>query len=167
MALIRWEPAREIESLQHEMNRLFGSLFDAQGGRVMAADRRWTPAMDLVETDDHFVLRADLPGVEPDAVKVELDDDVLTISGERRISEETKEGGFRRIERAAGAFSRSLTLPAGINPDGIEASFKQGVLEVRVPKPEQRKPHRVEVQVSGGEKASIIESSADSHAESS
>jgi HSP20 family protein len=160
MALIRWEPAREIESLQQEMNRLFGSLFDSQGGRVLAADRRWVPSMDLVETGDHYVLRADLPGVQPGDVKVELEDDVLTISGERKLSQETQEGGVRRIERASGAFARSLTLPSGIDPSGIQASFEHGVLEVKVPKPEERKPHRVQVQVAGSGKESVIEGSA-------
>lgn len=157
MALIRWEPAREIESLQQEVNRLFGSFFDVEAGR--APQRRWVPAMDLVEQDGHYVLKADLPGVKPEDVKVELEDDVLTVAGKRETADESARGGVRRIERVSGAFSRTLTLPAGIDPDKIEASFEHGVLEVRIPKPEQAQPRRVEVRVGGGEKTPVIEGS--------
>lgn len=146
MAVIRWEPARELQSIQSEMNRLFGTVFDTQTGDGGAL-RRWIPAMDLVEEGDEFVLRADLPGVREDDVKVELEDNVLTVAGERRSEHEQRADGYRRIERASGSFSRSLTLPEGIDPDGIAARFERGVLEVRVPKPEQRKPRRVAIDV--------------------
>lgn len=155
MALIRWEPTHEIESLQQEVNRLFGSFFDVDADRV--SSRRWVPAMDLVEQDDHYVLAADLPGVVPEDVRVELEDDVLTVSGRRQAALESADGGVRRIERASGDFSRTLTLPAGIDPDRIEASFEHGVLKVRIPKPDKAKPRRVEVRVSGAEKAQVIE----------
>lgn len=157
MALIRWEPAREIESLQQEVNRLFGSFFDVEASRTPA--RRWLPATDLVETDGHYVLTSDIPGVKPEDVKVELEDDVLTISGSRETSRRSEEGGVRRLERASGEFSRSLTLPSGIDPEGIEASFEHGVLEVRVPKPVQAQPKRVAVRLGGAEKAPVIEGS--------
>jgi HSP20 family protein len=155
MALIRWEPARELQSIQHEMYRLFGTFFDPSlnaGNGV--ATQRWIPAMDLVEEGDHFVLRADLPGLSEGDVNVELEDNVLTISRERRSQHEQRKEGYYRLERAAGAFSRSLTLPEGIDPDGIKASFQAGVLEVTVPKPEQRKPRRVAIDV-GGRAATI------------
>ena len=157
MALVRWEPARELHTIQQEMNRLFNTFFDAPagGGGNGGTGRRWVPAMDLVETDEHFVLRADLPGVSENDVKVELEDNVLTISGERRHEEETKGGGFLRIERATGVFSRSLTLPEGVDPDSIQASFDKGVLEVRIPKPEERKPRRVAISV--GDQPATIE----------
>jgi HSP20 family protein len=158
MAVIRWEPARELHTLQQEMNRLFGSAFDAQAtGANGSSAARWIPAMDLVEEEDHFVLRADLPGVEEDAVNVELEDDVLTISGERKSEHESRKDGYYRIERASGTFSRSLTLPDGIDPESIKASFNRGVLEVTVPKPEQRKPRRVAINV--GDTPSTIEGS--------
>lgn len=158
MALIRWEPSREIESLQQEVNRLFGSFFEVQPGRASSdTARSWLPAVDLVESERHYVLHADLPGVEPGDVKVELDDDVLTVSGERKTSSETREHGVHRRERGYGRFSRSLTLPAGIDPDAIEASFDKGVLEVRIPKPEQPKPRRVEIQVGASNADAVIE----------
>src|SRR5437763_16580032 len=117
--------------------------------------RRWMPAMDLVEEDDHFVLSADLPGVEEKDINVELEDNVLTISGERKSEHEDRREGYYRIERASGAFSRSLTLPEGIDPDSVQARFGDGVLELRVPKPEERKPRRVAISV--GDKQSVIE----------
>lgn len=154
MAIIRWEPAREISSLQQEVNRLFGTFFDTQAGVANGTLRRWVPAMDLVEEGDEYVLRADLPGLGEDDVKIELEDDVLTISGERKTEHSEERDGFRRIERASGSFSRSLTLPEGIDPDSVKAGFEQGVLEVRVPKPAQRKPRRVQIGV-GGKPATI------------
>jgi HSP20 family protein len=150
MALIRWEPARELQSIQQEMNRLFGTFFDSPTGAGNATGvGRWIPAMDLVEEGDHYVLRADLPGLREDEVNVELEDNVLTISGERKSEHEQRKQGLYRLERASGSFSRSLTLPEGIDPDSVQARFENGVLEVRVPKPEQRKPRRVAISVGG------------------
>jgi HSP20 family protein len=148
MALIRWEPAREVRSIQHDINRLFGSFFDSPTRTVDgSAPRRWFPALDVVEDGDHYVLRADLPGLSEDEVKVEVEDRVLTISGERKSEREERKDGYYRLERASGTFSRSLRLPEGVDADGIEARFDKGVLEVRVPKPEERKPHRVAISV--------------------
>jgi HSP20 family protein len=161
MALIRWEPAREINSLQQEMNRLFSSFFDtppAGAGGNGGNPRRWIPAMDLVETDDHFVLRADLPGMSEGDVDLSLEDNVLTLSGERRSEHEQGGEGFYRLERATGAFSRSLTLPEGVDGDAISARFDNGVLEVRIPKPEQRKPRKLQISV--GDQPAAIEGRA-------
>ena len=152
MALVRWEPVRELQSMQQEMNRLFDSFFDAPATRN-SGPRRWVPAVDLVEHDDRFVLRADLPGLSESDVKIEVADDVLTVSGERRFEHEDRKEGFYRLERGAGAFSRSVTLPEGVDPENIEASFDKGVLEVSIPKPEQRKPRRVEISVGGARPA--------------
>ena len=150
MALIRWEPARELQSLQQEMNRLFGTVFDNQTGENGGSFvRRWIPPMDLVEESEEFVLRADLPGLDEEDVEIALDDRVLTISGERRFEQEGSREGYRRFERASGSFARSLTLPEGIDPEAITATFEKGVLEVRIPKPEQRKPRRVQIKASG------------------
>jgi HSP20 family protein len=154
MALIRWDPTREVNSLQSEMNRLFNTFFDnpVQAGSGPNL-RRWVPAMDLVETDDHFVLRADLPGLTEDDVSIELEDNVLTISGERKSEHEEHKEGYHRVERAYGSFGRSLTLPEGVDADTVEASFDNGVLEVRIPKPEERKPRKVAITV--GDKKTI------------
>jgi HSP20 family protein len=141
MALVRWDPGREVDTLQSEVNRIFDTFFGGSDTRA----RRWVPAMDLVETEDHLVLRADLPGLEKDDVNVEVKDGVLTISGERRAEHEEKSEGFHRVERAFGSFSRSLSLPDGIDAEKVAADFDKGVLEVRIPKPEERKPHRVSI----------------------
>jgi HSP20 family protein len=153
MTIVRWEPLRELGSLQNEMNRLFNTVFDTPqpGGSTL---RRWMPAMDLVETDENFVLRADLPGLSEDDIKIEFDDGTLTVSGERKAEHESKGEGYYRVERAFGSFSRSLTLPQGTDPEAVNASFDRGVLEVRIPKPEQRKPRRIEI---GGAAQQTIE----------
>ena len=129
------------EPFSNDVNRLFNTLFDASEG----ADRRWVPATDLFEKDDHFVLRVDLPGLAEGDVAIEVQDNTLTISGERKAEHEDQSRGWYRIERSFGRFSRSLTLPEGVNADGISAAFDRGVLEVRIPKPEERKPRRVEI----------------------
>jgi HSP20 family protein len=148
MALVRWEPVRELNSLQQEMNRLFSTFFDTPtGGNGNTIARRWIPAMDLVETDDHYVLTADLPGLAEGDIDLEFEGDVLTLSGERKAEHSERREGFYRLERATGAFSRSLTLPEGIDPEAVKAKFDNGVLEVRIPKPEQRKPRKVAIQV--------------------
>src|SRR3954464_14760003 len=150
MALVRWEPVRELNSLQGEMNRLFNTFFDtstsgANGGGV----GRGPPPMDLVETESHFVLRADLPGLSEDDVSIELEDNVLTVSGERKPEHEARKEGYYRVEGACGAFHRQLTLPEGVGPEAVEAAFDKGVLEVRIPKPEQRKPRKVAIKAGG------------------
>jgi HSP20 family protein len=145
MTIVRWEPLRELNSLQSEMNRLFNTVFDTPSGSSGNVLRRWMPAMDLVESGDHFVLRADLPGMSEDDVSIEFEDGTLTISGERKAEHEEQEEGFHRVERSFGAFSRSLTLPQGIDPDAVTAGFDRGVLEVRIPKPEQRKPRKIAI----------------------
>jgi HSP20 family protein len=114
--------------------------------------------MDLVEEGQEFVLRADLPGVSEDDVNVELQDNVLTISGRRESEQDDRRHGYYRVERATGTFSRALTLPSGIDPDNIKASFDNGVLEVRVPKPEERKPRKVSIDV--GDRQSVLEGSS-------
>ncbi len=157
MALVRWEPVRELHTIQNEMNRLFGTLFESPTPASGAAGglRQWVPAMDLVETKNHFVLRADLPGLTESDVKIELEDNVLTLAGERKAEHDERKEGYYRIERASGTFSRSLTLPEAIDPEAIQATFTNGVLEVRVPKPEQRKPQKVEISVAGGSPKTI------------
>jgi HSP20 family protein len=123
-----------------DFDRLFNTLFDRS-----AEARSWTPPMDLVEAEDHFLLRADLPGMREEDVNIEVRDNTLRISGERKTEHDQRERGWYRLERQFGKFSRALTLPDGVNADTIEANFDHGVLEVRIPKPEERKPRRIEI----------------------
>ena len=152
MALIRWEPV--------PMNRLFNSFFDTPTGAPNPL-RRWTPAIDVVEAETDYVLRADLPGISEDEVSIELEDNVLTVSGERKAEHEERTGGYYRIERSSGSFRRSLRLPEGVDPEAVKATFEHGVLEVRVPKPEQRKPRKVAITVGGDEPKPIEGASTD------
>jgi HSP20 family protein len=155
MALVRWEPVREISSIQSEMNRLFNNFFDTPTTGNGSATGRWLPAMDVVEADDHFVLTADLPGLGEEDVNIEIEENVLTVSGERKSEHEDKREGFVRVERSYGSFRRSLTLPKGVDADAVSANFDKGVLEIRIPKPEERKPRKVAIQV--GERPAAIE----------
>jgi HSP20 family protein len=143
MALIRWDPIRELDSLQGDMNRLFDRFFEGRAANDTA--RRWLPAMDLLETEDHLVLRGDLPGMTEEDIDIEIKDNLLTVSGERKAEHEDKGEGYHRVERSFGGFSRSLTLPAGVEAGQVEASFDKGVLEVRIPKPAEAKPTRVQI----------------------
>ena len=127
------------EPFSSDFNRLFNTLFDDQ------RTQRWVPAMDLVEADDHFLLKADLPGLSEEDVSIEIRDNALTIAGERKSEYEKRERGWYRVERATGRFSRSLSLPDGVDPDAVRAEFDRGVLEVWIPKPEARKPRRIQI----------------------
>jgi HSP20 family protein len=104
----------------------------------------------FVETDNEFVLRADLPGLSEGDVNVEVDDNILTVSGERESEHEERKEGYYRVERASGQFRRSLTLPEGVDAQAVKAAFDKGVLEIRIPKPEQRKPRKVAITVGAG-----------------
>jgi HSP20 family protein len=160
MALIRWEPVAELNTIQNEMNRLFNTFFDpsAPTGRGNGTTRRWLPAMDLVETADHYLLRADLPGLSDGDVNIQLEDNVLTISGARKVEHDDRQEACYRLERAFGAFSRSLTLPDGVDPDGVQAHFDRGVLDIRIPKPEQKKPKTVQITPGANPDTKTIES---------
>jgi HSP20 family protein len=161
MALIRWEPARELSTMQSEINRVFNTLFDSPtpGNGRRTALRSWVPAMDVTENDSEYVLKADLPGLSEGDINVELDDNVLRISGERKSEHEESKNGYHRVERAFGRFSRSLRLPEGVTGEGVQASFDSGVLEVHIQKPEQRKPQKVAISV--GREANTIEGGED------
>jgi HSP20 family protein len=143
MALVRFEPFRELAALQNEMGRWMGTLAGATPGNGQSST--WLPAVDVWETDSELVLSFDLPGIPEDKITVELDDNVLTVSGERERTQEHSGERFYRFERRFGTFSRSVTLPAGVTESDITANYKDGVLEVRVPKPEEQKPKRIQV----------------------
>src|SRR3954454_4641692 len=136
------------EPFSGDLHRLFNTLFE---DRNSAVQQRWMPAMDLVEADDHFLLKADLPGLAEEDVSIEVRDNALTISGERKAEHERRERGWYRVERSFGRFSRSLSLPEGVDADAVAAHFEKGVLEVRIPKPEERKPRRISISSSNGD----------------
>jgi HSP20 family protein len=142
--LVRWEPFRELATLQNEMGRLMNGLFEGNGRTVQS----WVPPVDVWETDNEVVYAFDLPGIPEDKIAVELHDDTLTVAGEREHKEERSEDGFYRYERRFGSFSRTLGVPQGVTEDSIKAAYQNGVLEIRVAKPEVTKPRRI--QIGGG-----------------
>jgi HSP20 family protein len=152
--LVRWEPFREIATLQNEMSRLMNTVMGSNGETTT---RTWVPAVDVWETDESLVYAFDLPGIPEDAISVELDDGALTVSGERERTQEASEQNFYRFERRFGSFSRTVGLPQGVSDDSITAEYKNGVLEVHVKKPEQPKPRRIEI---GANTKKTIEGSA-------
>jgi HSP20 family protein len=143
MALVRWEPFRELAALQNEMGRWMGQFTGVGPGNGQSST--WMPPVDVWETEDQLVLSFDLPGIPEDKIAVELEDSVLTVSGERERTTERSSERFYRFERRYGTFSRSVTLPQGVREDAIEAAYTDGVLEIRVPKPEEQKPKRIEI----------------------
>jgi HSP20 family protein len=136
MAITRWDPLRDLLSVEEEFERALGRSGNRQA---------WAPTMDVRETDDHFEVSVDLPGLEPGDVSVTFEDGVLTISGKREISSERSDETYHRIERSYGSFARSLRLPRTADGEKIEASFDKGVLTVTVPKAEIAKPKTIEV----------------------
>jgi HSP20 family protein len=155
MSLVRWSPVRDLTTfpsdilnVQREINRMFNSFF--HGGlsddtSLMSA--AWSPAVDLAEREDDYALNVELPGVSKDDVKITLQDNVLTIRGEKKQEEESKKSNLYRVERSYGSFQRSFTLPTTVEGNKIEASFKDGILTVVLPKAEEVKRKEIEVRV--------------------
>ena len=139
--LVRREPIRELATLQTEMSRLMNGLFEGNGRTTQS----WVPAVDVWETEQELVYAFDLPGVSENDIQVELHDDTLTVTAQRERTEERTEDGFVRYERRFGTFSRALGVPQGLTEDGIKADYHDGVLEIRVAKPEEAKPRRIQV----------------------
>jgi HSP20 family protein len=139
--LVRWEPFRELASLQSEMSRWMNGVLEGNGRTTQS----WAPALDVWETPTEVVYAFDLPGIPEEAIAIEVNDETLSISAEREKTEETKEQGFYRFERRYGTFARAVGLPQGVDQDNISARYENGVLEIRVPKPEEQKPRKIEL----------------------
>jgi HSP20 family protein len=156
--LVRWDPFREVAAVQNELSRLMNGLYEGNGRTTQS----WVPTLDAWETDDALVYAFDLPGVPQDKISVEVEGGTLTVSAERQRSEQVSQERYHRFERRFGTFSRTVGLPQGISEDAIKASFKDGVLEIQIPKPEQVKPKKIEVGVSGAgdDSAKTIEGTA-------
>ena len=139
--LIRWEPFREAVTVHDELSRLMSGLFEGNG----RSTQTWVPALDAWETDDELVYAFDLPGLPQDRISVEVEDGTLTVSAERTRSEEVSQERYQRFERRFGSFARTVGLPQGVSEDRVKAVYKDGVLEIRVAKPEQVKPKKIEI----------------------
>jgi HSP20 family protein len=143
--MIRWDRFRNPSSLQEQVNRLFESSFPAKGDT--SALTSWAPAVDIYETENELVIKADLPDVNEHELDVRVENNMLTIGGERKFEEKVKEEDYLRIERSYGSFSRSFSLPNTVNTETIKAEYKNGVLTVELPKRAESKPKQVKINV--------------------
>ncbi len=146
MALARWTPMGNLPAFQEEMNRLFNEFFrGGNGGEASWGAQTWIPPVDLYETDEALVLKAELPGVAKDDVSLEIHNNTLILRGERKHETGVKEENYHRVERAYGTFQRSFVLPTMVDQDKVQATFTDGVLELRLPKSEAAKPKRIAI----------------------
>ncbi|CAN2040672.1 HSP20 family protein [Candidatus Magnetomoraceae bacterium gMMP-15] len=148
MSIVRWEPFRGIVTLQDRINRVFDDVFT--GSREVSDDIAkgiWKPVADIYEMEDNIVVKAELPGLNKEDVSVEIKDNVLSLKGERSVDNEVKDKNYYRKERSYGSFQRSFTLPHSVDPDSVKAKFKDGLLEVEIPKPEKEKPKEIKINI--------------------
>jgi len=146
MNLVRWNPWREMTGMHNQVNRMLnGPIFRTPGSDEDVSFGLWNPAVDLYENDNSFVIKAELAGVDKDNIAIDLKDGALTLSGERSHDNEVNEDNYYRRERTYGKFRRAFSLPADVDSDKIKAEFKDGVLQIEVPKPEERKPKQITI----------------------
>ena len=148
MAIVRWEPFRDMLAAQREFDRLFrGAFGPAALGEEEASTRTWAPPVDIYEDGDNLVMKAELPGINPDDVEVRVEDNTLYLKGERKFEKEVKEENYHRVERAYGTFARAFSLSNTIDSDKVAANYKDGVLTLTLPKREEAKPKAIKINV--------------------
>lgn len=147
MAITRWRPFRDVLSIQDEMNRLFDDFFGRPVTKQEWTEGVWAPSVDVSESKDDVIIKAEIPGMSKDDVKVSVRDNVLILSGEKKQEREEKDANYHRIERSYGSFSRSFALPTSVKPDKVKASYKDGVLKITLPKSEEVKPKEIPISI--------------------
>jgi HSP20 family protein len=147
MAVVKWDPLRDLLSIQERMNRLFEQTLSRSRAEEGIAASTWSPAVDIYETPETIVMKAELPGLSREDIEIHIRDNTLTLRGERRFAKDVQQENYLRIERAYGAFQRSFTLPATMQQDKIRAIFRDGVLELTLPKAEEAKPKKIAIEV--------------------
>src|SRR3989440_833171 len=145
MAVVRWDPFRDLGMLQDRMNRLFDDAGRVWRTDEPAATTSWSPSVDIFETEGEIVVKAELPGMNREDITLHLENNVLTLRGERKFEKETKDENYHRIERSYGNFSRSFSIPATVDEEKIRADYKDGVLKIALPKKEQAKPKQIKI----------------------
>ncbi len=145
MNIIRWDPFRDLATLRERMNRLFEEAYTSRGEEKDLVASTWNPSVDIFETENELVLKAELPGVDEDDIEIKIEDSTLTLKGDRKFEKETKEENYHRIERSYGSFYRSFTLPRNIDQDKIKAESENGILKVTMPKKAELKPKKVKI----------------------
>jgi HSP20 family protein len=163
MNIVRYDPFRELRSLQDEVNRLFSNSFSRGGSGDNELMRgAWSPSVDIFENKDQIVLEAELPGMKPEDVNISIENNVLTIHGERKFEKKDEGDNFHRVERSYGSFTRSFTLPPTVSSENAQAEFENGVLRLTLAKREEAKPRRIEIKAGGGAQPKTIETEAKS-----
>ena len=149
MSIIRWEPFRDLISTQDRFNHLFNDTFArAFGDQQEVSPRAWVPPVDIYETGDSLVLKAELPGINPGDMEIRVEDNTLYLKGERKFEKEVKEENLHRVERSCGTFTRSFALPNTIDADKVKAEYQNGILTLTMPKREEAKPRAIKINVS-------------------
>jgi len=148
MAIVRWEPLRDLMTTQRGFDRLFKEAFTPFFGEGEPSTRTWAPPVDIYENENDIVLKAELPGIDPKDVEVRVEDNTLYLKGERKFEKEVKDESYHRIERSYGSFARSFSLPNSINAEKVKAEFKDGLLTLTLPKREEAKPKTIKIDVS-------------------
>ncbi len=145
MDLVQWRPFREVSRLRSEMDRLWDEYFGSGRRALQPLEEAWMPAVDISETSDKITVKAEIPGMEAKDIDISMVGDTLTIKGEKKAEREEKDENYHLVERTYGSFSRSMKLPAAVDPDKIEATYKNGVLTIVCPKKEEVKPKTIEI----------------------
>jgi len=145
MAVVRWDPFRDLNLLQDRMNRLFEDANRNWKSDEPASTTTWSPAVDIFETESEIVVKAEVPGMDRKDITLNLENNVLTLRGERRFLKETKEENYHRIERSYGGFSRAFSIPVTVDEEKIRADYQDGVLKIVLPKKEQLRPKQIKI----------------------
>jgi len=148
MAIVRWEPFRDVFSTQDRFNRLFNQTLSQMFGEENGKLGTWSPAVDVFETDQNLVVKAELPGIDPKDVEIRVENNTLFLQGQRKFENEVKEENYHRIERSYGSFTRTFALPGSIDAEKVSADYKSGVLTLTLPKREEAKPKTIKINVS-------------------
>ena len=160
MNIIKYDPFREMRSLQDEVNRLFASSFTRGGNDNDLMRGAWSPSVDIFENQNEIVLEAELPGLRPEDVNISIENNVLTIHGERKFEKKDEGDNFHRVERSYGSFTRSFTLPPTVQSENAQAEFENGVLKLTLAKREEAKPRRIEIKATGKTEPKTIDTEA-------
>ena len=145
MAIIKWDPFRDMVTLREKMNRMFEDVFSGRSENKELTAGTWAPAVDIFETENELVMTAEIPGIEEKDVEIKIEDNTLSIRGERKFEKETKEENYHRLERSYGSFYRAFTLPSSVDPERIQAEQENGVLKISMPKRQELKPRKVRI----------------------
>jgi len=147
MGIVRWGSLRDLLTTQRELDRLFREAFSPVSGETEVSTRSWAPPVDIYETEEAIVLKAELPGIDPKDVEVRVEDNTLYLKGERKYEKEVKEQNYHRVERSYGSFARSFSLPNSIDAEKVKAEYKDGLLTLTMPKREEAKPKTIKIDV--------------------